>query len=269
MRRHENDSTPVVEHEPQRLAWSRTPTRLISTPSSWAKRRLAASRSRFASRRRKSPMRRSTCGASPATQSSSSPLSAVSRQTVPRIPPRWTMRCGRPRNGTTTPAAKGAARGSRSSRGNPRAVLLRKVARLLERPARRNRQHHLAGRRLDTQCVAPRLAVPAHAHKVDRLVEDDLDRLRLSGTAIKQRAQLHGLGPESNQDAIVPHLPGGNRAGSPQSRSAYAGCSALPLAARRLARLARVVRLACAMERTKSAMRGAISARKREPLNTP
>ena len=36
MSRHENDSTPVFEHEPQRLDWSRTQMRLMATPSSAA-----------------------------------------------------------------------------------------------------------------------------------------------------------------------------------------------------------------------------------------
>ena len=35
MSRQENDSTPVFEHEPQRLDWSRTQMRLIETPI-WA-----------------------------------------------------------------------------------------------------------------------------------------------------------------------------------------------------------------------------------------
>jgi len=65
--RQEYDSTPVVEHEPQRLDWSRTEIRLIATPNCSAARRLETSRSRNASRRRKSLTRRSMCGASPAT----------------------------------------------------------------------------------------------------------------------------------------------------------------------------------------------------------
>jgi hypothetical protein len=90
--------------------------------------------------------------------------------------------------------AIGEWRGARQPiepRGNPRAVLLRKLARLLESAARWNRQHDFARRRLDAQRVAPRLAMSPHAHEVDRPVKDDLDGLRLSRTAIEQRAQRH------------------------------------------------------------------------------
>src|SRR5260221_10455270 len=70
---------------------------------------LAASRSRCASRLRKSLVRRSTCGGSPATHSSQLPASSVSVHTVPRTPRRLTMRCGSPPSGPPTPGANGAA----------------------------------------------------------------------------------------------------------------------------------------------------------------
>src|SRR5580692_2748843 len=72
--------------------------------------------------------------------------------------------------------------------GDPAAVLLRERARFLQRAARRDRQNDFARVRLDAQCVAPRLAVPAQLHQINRSVEDDLDRLRLTRATIKQRA---------------------------------------------------------------------------------
>ena len=104
----------------------------MATPSCSAARRLAASRSRLASRRRKSPTRRSTCGASPATQSSARRPSPVSVQTVPRMPGRCTMRCGdaaqrndRCRRRTARPPAAGAAARRSSRRASARTPWLR------------------------------------------------------------------------------------------------------------------------------------------------
>ena len=77
-------------------------------------------------------------------------------------------------------------------RRDPTAVLLGEFARVLERAARRDGEDHLPGRRLDAQGVAPRLAVPAQLHEIDRSVENDLDRPRLSRAAIEQRTQRHG-----------------------------------------------------------------------------
>ena len=138
----------------------------------------------------------------PATHSSRSPSPSVPVQTVPRTPRRCTMRCGTPRNGTTTPSANGAAlRQPPEPRRDPAAVLLRELARLLQRAARRNGEHHFARRRLDAQRIAARLPVPAHAHEIDRAVEDDLDRLRLTWPAIKQRTLRHGGRPQNQPGA--------------------------------------------------------------------
>src|SRR5579872_3940555 len=71
---------------------------------------------------------------------------------------------------------------------DPGTLLLRKVARLFQAPARRHRKQHFARGRMDTQCVAPRPPVTAHAHRIDRLVEGDVDRQRLARPAIKQSA---------------------------------------------------------------------------------
>jgi hypothetical protein len=77
-------------------------------------------------------------------------------------------------------------------RRDPAAVLLREGARLLEAAARRDGEHDLARRGLDAQGVTPRLRVAAHAHRIDRAIERDLDRLRLGRTAEEQRAQHEG-----------------------------------------------------------------------------
>ena len=76
-------------------------------------------------------------------------------------------------------------------RRDPAAVLLRECLRLLQAAARRHGEHDLARRGLDAQRVAARLPVPAQPDEIDRLVEDDLDRLRFGRTAIEQRAQRH------------------------------------------------------------------------------
>ena len=178
----------MVEHEPQRLDWSRTETRLTATPSCSAARRLAASRSRRASRRRKSPTRRSTCGASPATQSSGSP-------SVAGLGPDRAAHA-RPVHDAMLDAAQrhdravGERRGLRQAaqpRRDPAAVLLRELLGLAHAAARRHGEDDLAGRGVDAQRVAARLAVAAHAHRIDRLVEDDLDRLRLGSAGDRAR----------------------------------------------------------------------------------
>jgi hypothetical protein len=42
---------------------------------------------------------------------------------------------------------------------------------------------------MDAKRVAPGLAVASDAHRIDCLVEDDLDRLRLAWPAVQQGAQ--------------------------------------------------------------------------------
>jgi hypothetical protein len=44
---------------------------------------------------------------------------------------------------------------------------------------------------VNAQRIAARLAVAADAHRIDGLIEDDLDRLRFARTAIEQGAQRH------------------------------------------------------------------------------
>ncbi len=73
-------------------------------------------------------------------------------------------------------------------RGDPAAMLLRELARFLQGSARRHREDHLAGGRLNAQSIAARLAMPPQPHKVDRLVEDHLNGLRLARPTIEQCA---------------------------------------------------------------------------------
>src|SRR5581483_5304198 len=142
---------------------------------------------------------------------------------------------------------------------DPRAVLLREGMRLPQRAARRHRQHDLARRGMNAQRVAPRLTVAAQPHRIDDLLELNLDRRRFGRTAIKESAQSH----ENHPPGVLArrecaHIPLRAATAAQRSRQAEAALRAWPLRARELS-----------FERTKSAMRGAISARKREPLNTP
>ena len=180
----------MVEHEPHRLDWSRTEMRLTLTPSVLRSTPAGRSRSRCASRRRKSPTRRSTCGASPATQSKCSPPSPCSVHTVPRLPGRCTMRCvdaAQRHHGAV--GERRRLRQPPQPRRDPAAVLLRERLGLAHAAARRHGEDHLARGGMDAQGIAARAAVPAHAHQVDVPVEHDLDRLRLALTPVEQRAQ--------------------------------------------------------------------------------
>jgi len=76
-------------------------------------------------------------------------------------------------------------------RRDPAAVLLRELLGLADAAARRHGEDDLASRRVNAQRIAAGLAVAADAHRIDRLIEDDLDRLRFARTAIKQGAQRH------------------------------------------------------------------------------
>ena len=86
-------------------------------------------------------------------------------------------------------------------RRDPAAVLLRERARFFQRAARRNREDHFAGRGLDAQRITARLPVPPHAHEIDRPIEDDFDRLRLTRPTIKQRTIRHGRRPRTQPEA--------------------------------------------------------------------
>src|SRR5262249_36788327 len=77
------------------------------------------------------------------------------------------------------------------TRRDPAAVLLGEVARLFQAAARRHGQDHLARRRLNAERIAARLSVPAHANEIDRLIEDDVDRLRFGRPTVEQGAERH------------------------------------------------------------------------------
>ncbi len=69
------------------------------------------------------------------------------------------------------------------ARGDPGRMLVRELARLLEAAARRHREHDFAAGGVDTQGVAARLPMTAHAHHEDVVLEKDLDRRRFGGRA--------------------------------------------------------------------------------------
>jgi hypothetical protein len=75
--------------------------------------------------------------------------------------------------------------------GDPPAMLLGESLRLLQAAAWRHGEHHLAGRDLDAQGVAPRLPMTANPHQIDRRLMYDLDGLRLSRPAIEKGAKRH------------------------------------------------------------------------------
>ena len=62
-----------------------------------------------------------------------------------------------------------------------------------------------AGRGLNAQGVATRLPVPPHPHEIDRSVEEDLDRLRLTRAAIEQRAVRHWSPRTQPPTPILPY----------------------------------------------------------------
>ena len=71
-------------------------------------------------------------------------------------------------------------------RRDPAAMLLRKLLGFPQISARRHGQHDFPRRGLNAERVTARLAVPAHADEIDRLVKNDLERLRLGRAAIKK-----------------------------------------------------------------------------------
>src|SRR5262249_55392019 len=77
-------------------------------------------------------------------------------------------------------------------RRNPAAVLLRELFGFLYAAARRHGEDHLARRRIDAQRVTSRLAMTAQPHRIDRLVENDLDDRGLAWPTVKERAHRHG-----------------------------------------------------------------------------
>src|SRR5262249_22721132 len=86
----------------------------------------------------------------------------------------------------------------------PAAVLLREVFGFLHAAARRHGEDHLARGGIDAQRVTPRLAVTAQPHRIDRLVENDLDDRGLARPTVKERAHRHDP-PCSNPGRILPY----------------------------------------------------------------
>ncbi len=94
-RRHEKDSERAAEHEPQRLAVSRTVMRRCFVPMRPVYSTVRASSKRRASRLRKSSMRRGACSTRPATRMMRvSPSSSTQTGQRPSSPERMT--CSRP-----------------------------------------------------------------------------------------------------------------------------------------------------------------------------
>src|SRR4249920_3110099 len=91
------------------------------------------------------------------------------------------------------PMHKGCGtRQSAQARGNPRTVLFRKILRVPHAAARRNRQHDFTAYGVDTQRIAARLAMPAHANRMKLAVNVDGNRRRLAAAAVEQSSKGYG-----------------------------------------------------------------------------
>ena len=121
-------------------------------------------------------MRRSTWGASPATQRSAlavlvglgpdrAALAAAMHDAMRHAAQRH-LGAMRKRRRLRQPL---------QPRRDPAAMLLRELVRLLHAAARRHGEHDFARGGIDAQRVAARLPVPAQPDEIDRLVENDLD----------------------------------------------------------------------------------------------
>ncbi len=154
-------------------------------------------------------MRRSMCGAWPATHNSRSPFAAdfgpyrAARAGAMRDPVRHAAQrhhdAMRKRRRLRQPA---------EPRRDPAAMLLREGARLLQRAARRHRQDDFAGRRLDAQRIAPRLPVPPQPHRIDRSCRK---RLRSSAARSGDDRAAHAAAWRNTPNPIA----GGDNATSP------------------------------------------------------
>src|SRR4029077_4694516 len=134
---------------------------------------------------------------------------------------------------------------------DPGTVFLGEIFRLFHAAARRHGEHDFASCGVYAKRVAARLPMPAHVHEINLAVEMNRDRRRLAGAAKKQGAQRcrHGrprirsggqsakISAKARDQRWPTPLRGGARSSPPPLRDS-----------------------------TKSAMRGAISAWKREPL---
>src|SRR6266511_1929933 len=163
-------------------------------------------------------------------------------------------------------------------RGDPAAVLLREFFCFLDAAARRHGEDHFACGSVDAQRVAARLAMTAHAHEIDRLVENDLDDRGLARSindlaAVRRKPRVTHHAKSLAERAFVQHcgretLPGGRPRDLAYSLAALAiaGGAALVrnaggptlLGGRRAAPRA----TAALFDSTKSETRGTISARK-------
>ena len=154
MRRQEKFSSPDDVHDPHRLVVSRRVILRTRTPRCAAWRATAASRSRRASRTRKSWICRETKQASEFTQISGSKLdpkesSTVWIQTIPRCAGRCSILCGTPRSGSNAPGS------SCSFSVNPRSLEPIQGACLAAKPFASTRFAR-AGIVKTTSCVAAR-----------------------------------------------------------------------------------------------------------------
>ena len=228
----------------------------MPTPSACAARRLAASRSRLASRLRKSRTRRAQIRRLTGDAEQRMPAPALGPDRAARalamLDPvadatQRQERAVRKRHGVRQPP---------QPRRDPGAVLLRKFSRLPHAAARRHRKHDLAAGGMDAQRIAARLAVAAKRapDRSRRRMRPLWPSVRWCGEKTGRAAAMDIFHPESEAAGSVPH----SLATSARSTSGR----------RPLAVAARAARPPLC-DSTKSAMRGAISARKREPLKTP
>ena len=154
-------------------------------------------------------------------------------------------------------------------RRDPAAVALREGACLAHDAAQRHGEHDRAGRRLHAQRIAPRLA-RAGAARPDRPRRRTRSRSPAARAGRRNRSARSDIGESQESREYISMLESG-RDGRGERRSRMplrgfrddGGRQASASALRR----APLPRPLC--DSTKSEMRGAISERKREPLNTP
>ena len=137
-------------------------------------------------------MRRSTCGGSPATQSSA-PAAAVGldpHRAALAAAMHDAMRLAAQRHLHPMRERRGL-RQALEPRRDPAAMLLREFLCFPHAAAGRHGENDLARRRVDAQRVAACLAMTAQAHQIDRFVKNDLHGRGLARTAIQQRTKRH------------------------------------------------------------------------------
>ena len=188
----------MLEHEPQRLDWSRTETRLIGDAELGGI--AAAGGVEIARRLALEVVADAAVDVRRLAGDAEQPLAVLVG-----LGPHRAARAAAMHDAVRHAAQRnlGAVRERRGfrqplqPRRDPAAVLLREFLGFPDAAARRHGEHHLARGGVDAQRVAARLPVPPDAHEIDRPVEDDLNRLTARSDG--DRATRAATWPRSTQ----------------------------------------------------------------------